>query len=665
MMERNIIETKNLHYEYDDGTYALSGVNLGIRKGKITAVLGGNGAGKSTLFLNLNGILRPSLGDVIFKGKPVSYSRSGLREIRKSVGIVFQDPDNQLFSASVYQDISFGAMNLKLPEDEVQRRVELALKRTGIEHLKSKPTHCLSHGQKKRVALAGILVMEPEVLVLDEPTAGLDPVGVSEIMKLLKELQKELEPTIVISTHDIDIIPLFCDYTYVMADGKIVLEGTPEEVFNKACEMRGYNLRLPRIGHLMEILIKKDGFELEEMAYTISKARNVLKKFIHKVSKSKKVDSFMVNSGRELRIGYTTGSCAAAAAKAGAIMLFEKHKVNKVQLVLPDGREIGLPIEDIVMDGGMVSCCVVKDAGDDPDATDGIKIYARVSKKEGDIIIDGGIGVGRVTGIGLPCEIGEAAINPVPKKMIEKALLKVADLYGYKDGFEVEIYVPDGKEIAKKTFNERLGITGGISILGTTGIVEPMSESSLIETIKLEIGIKKKNGQNVSFLSPGNYGLEFARVQLELDIDDAVKCSNYIGEALDYALYLGFEKLLLVGHIGKLVKIAAGIMNTHSKIADCRNEIFTAHCALEGANKKTIEKIMNARTTNEIHDILVSGNLSYKVYRRILQKIEFQLNYRVMKKMQIGVVVFSNENGVLMQTDNAEALINELKGKKL
>ena len=185
-MERNIIETKNLHYEYADGTYALSGVNLGIRKGKITAVLGGNGAGKSTLFLNFNGILRPSLGEVIFKGEPVSYSRSGLREIRKSVGIVFQDPDNQLFSASVYQDISFGAINLKLPEDEVQRRVELALKRTGIEHLKSKPTHCLSHGQKKRVALAGVLVMEPEVLVLDEPTAGLDPAASVHVRNLIK-----------------------------------------------------------------------------------------------------------------------------------------------------------------------------------------------------------------------------------------------------------------------------------------------------------------------------------------------------------------------------------------------------------------------------------------------------------------------------------------------
>lgn len=156
------------------------------------------------------------------------------------------------------------------------------MKRTGIEHLKSKPTHCLSHGQKKRVALAGVLVMEPEVLVLDEPTAGLDPMGVSEIMELLKEVQKELGLTIVISTHDIDIVPLYCDYAYVMSQGRIVLEGTPKEVFDHADEIRRINLRLPRIGYLMEILSKKDGFELEDTAYTISDARKAVKSLMYK-----------------------------------------------------------------------------------------------------------------------------------------------------------------------------------------------------------------------------------------------------------------------------------------------------------------------------------------------------------------------------------------------
>jgi len=273
----NILEARDIHYRYNDGTHALKGVTVEIKRGKTTAFLEGNGAGKSTLFLSLNGIFKPTAGEVLFKGLPLDYSRKGLKDLRKSVGIVFQDPDNQLFSASVYQDISFGAVNMKLPEEEVRRRVKAAMERTGISHLKDKPTHCLSFGQKKRVAIAGVLVMEPEVLMLDEPTAGLDPIGVSEIMKLIREIQKELGLSVVFSTHDIDIVPLYCDYVYVMDQGRIMLEGTPKEVFSQKEILRSVNLRLPRIGHLMEILREKDGFELDETAVTISEARREFK----------------------------------------------------------------------------------------------------------------------------------------------------------------------------------------------------------------------------------------------------------------------------------------------------------------------------------------------------------------------------------------------------
>lgn len=275
-MNENVIETQDIHYTYPDGTIALKGVTIGIKRGQFTAILGGNGAGKSTLFLNFNGIYKPSSGRVLFNGIPLDYSHKGLKELRRRVGIVFQDPDIQLFSASVYQDISFGAVNLKLPEEEVQRRVDAAMARTGISHLKEKPTHCLSFGQKKRAAIAGVLAMEPEVLVLDEPTAGLDPKGVSEIMRLLKETQSELGISIVIATHDIDIVPLYCDNTYVMDDGQIVLAGTPKEVFSEKEAIRSVHLRLPRIGHLMEILKDKDAFEFKETAVTISEARRVL-----------------------------------------------------------------------------------------------------------------------------------------------------------------------------------------------------------------------------------------------------------------------------------------------------------------------------------------------------------------------------------------------------
>lgn len=278
-MIENILDTRDLNYTYGDGTHALKGLTLGIKRGKTTAVLGGNGAGKSTLFLSFNGIFKPTTGEVLFNGFPIDYSRKGLKDLRKSVGIIFQDPESQLFSASVYQDISFGAVNMKLPEKEVRNRVNNAMERTGITHLKDKPTHCLSFGQKKRVAIAGVLAMEPEVLVLDEPTAGLDPMGVSEIMKLIREVQKELGLSVVISTHDIDIVPLYCDYTYVIDKGKIILEGTPKEVFSRPEVLRSVNLRLPRVAHLIEILQENDEFEFEDTAATIAEARRELKKW--------------------------------------------------------------------------------------------------------------------------------------------------------------------------------------------------------------------------------------------------------------------------------------------------------------------------------------------------------------------------------------------------
>jgi cobalt/nickel transport system ATP-binding protein len=279
LTDDSIIKLQKLQYTYPDGTHALRGLNMEIKRGQVTAILGGNGAGKSTLFHHLNGILKPSSGQLLFNDKPVDYSRKGLIKLRQAVGIVFQDPDSQLFSASVYQDISFGAVNLNLSEEIVRERVELAMERTRVSHLRNKPTHALSFGQKKRVALAGVLVMEPEVLILDEPTAGLDPKGISELMKLLKETQKVLDISIIISTHDIDIVPLYCDKVFVLDEGEIVLEGTPHEVFTDKRTMRSVNLRIPRIAHLLEILKEKDHFNFGEVPITISGARKLLNKW--------------------------------------------------------------------------------------------------------------------------------------------------------------------------------------------------------------------------------------------------------------------------------------------------------------------------------------------------------------------------------------------------
>lgn len=268
-----IIETEGLSFKYDDGHYALRDLNISFERGKITTVLGANGAGKSTLFLNLNGILKPTSGKVRFMGEDIKYTKKELQSLRKNVGIVFQDPDDQLFSASVFSDVSFGAMNLKFPEDEVKRRVETALSRVGISHLRDKPTHALSFGQKKRAAIAGILVMKPQVIILDEPTAGLDPMGVSSLMRLLENICKEDNTTIIMSTHDIDIVPIYSDYIHVLDRGELLISGTSEEIFTKSSLLREHNLRLPRIGHLLEILNKRDGFDADFSKATISGAR--------------------------------------------------------------------------------------------------------------------------------------------------------------------------------------------------------------------------------------------------------------------------------------------------------------------------------------------------------------------------------------------------------
>ncbi len=272
----NIIETQELCYSYQDEEPALDHVSIGIQKGKFTGILGGNGAGKSTLFLNLNGVLVPKSGDVFFDGKKVDYDKKSVSEMRRRVGIVFQDPNDQLFSASVKKDISFGAFNLGLDESEARRRVDEAILQAGIEELADKPTHALSFGQKKRVAIAGILVMRPDVIILDEPTAGLDPAGVSDILKLLADIKDKNKVSIVIATHDMDIVPLYCDYAYVMDHGKIAASGYIKELFSDAEVLRKHSLRLPRIAHLMQVMNHKDGLDLDESAGTISTARKTI-----------------------------------------------------------------------------------------------------------------------------------------------------------------------------------------------------------------------------------------------------------------------------------------------------------------------------------------------------------------------------------------------------
>ncbi len=371
------------------------------------------------------------------------------------------------------------------------------------------------------------------------------------------------------------------------------------------------------------------------------------------------MEDFVVKEGRKLKCGFTTGSCATGAAKACAEMLLTDKIIAGIAIDTPKGIRLNLQVEDIIKQQGWVSCAVTKDAGDDPDVTHGIRIFARVEKIENGILIEGGEGVGRVTKKGLACAVGEAAINPVPRRMITEALMETALKYNYKGGFSVFISAENGEEVAKKTFNPRLGITGGISILGTSGIVEPMSEKALIDTIHVEINSRLAENQETLLISPGNYGRDFALKRFGLDLERGIKCSNFIGETIDYSVYMNVKNILLIGHAGKLCKIAGGIMNTHSRTADCRCEIFTAHAALAGASGELIRRMMEAITTEEMDDILQEAGLAPKVYESMMSKIEYHLNQRAAGKTRVEVIMFTAQ-GSYYGTAGAGKLIEML-----
>lgn len=370
------------------------------------------------------------------------------------------------------------------------------------------------------------------------------------------------------------------------------------------------------------------------------------------------MEEYTFSQGKQMRCGYTTGSCAAAAAKAAAMMLLSGRRIDFADIDTPKGVRLHLETHEVEMTPDYACCAIQKDSGDDPDDTNGILIYAKVEKTDApEDIIEGGEGVGRVTKQGLACSVGGPAINPVPRKMILKSLRDAAEQFNYSGSLKVTISAPAGVQIAPKTFNPRLGIEGGISILGTSGIVEPMSDTALIETMYTEINVQAEKGNKDLLVFFGNYGEDFTRDNLQVDIDNAVTCSNFVGELLDYAVYKGFESLLLIGHSGKLVKLAQGVMNTHSKYADCRTELFALQALFNGAGLETGRKIYEALTTDEVIKILKAENLFDKVMPAVTGKIDYYMQHRVHGKLKTGALMFSNVYGILGKTAHADELI--------
>lgn len=370
-------------------------------------------------------------------------------------------------------------------------------------------------------------------------------------------------------------------------------------------------------------------------------------------------EHYISAGGKRLRCGYTTGTCAALAAAGAARYLTEGTWPETVSLRTPKGWRVEVPLEACRAEPGRAICAVRKDGGDDVDRTHGARIEAAVTLTESPgITIQGGPGVGRVTKPGLDQPVGEAAINRVPRQMIARAVEEVLSAAGYEGGASVVISVPEGEVIARQTFNPRLGIEGGISILGTSGIVEPMSAQAVVDTIALELRQAAAQGEKRLILTPGNYGLDYLRRQgMDQWEIPMVKCSNFIGEALDEAVLDGFSEILLVGHVGKLVKLAGGIFNTHSRTADCRAELFCAHAALAGGDKTLCRALMDCSTTDACLARLDEAGLRDPVMAGLLGAMREHLSRRAGETCAVGAVLFSNEYGLLGETPEAKEIM--------
>ena len=393
-------------------------------------------------------------------------------------------------------------------------------------------------------------------------------------------------------------------------------------------------------------------------------------------------DKYIIKNNKRLRYGYTTGSCAAGATRGAVRMLLSGASLSEVELQTPKGITLNLQLHDITRGETHVSCAVQKDAGDDPDTTNGILVYAKVEKISAEaakniidnqntdskkviihssIILDGGVGVGRVTKPGLSQKVGEAAINPVPKAMILREAEEAAQEYDYEGYLKITISVPEGEEISKKTFNPRLGIMGGISILGTSGIVEPMSERALIASIQVEMKQHFCQGENYILVTPGNYGADYLREHMTIPFENNIKCSNYVGETIDMAIDMGVKGILFVAHIGKFVKVAAGIMNTHSHCADGRMEVLCASAIRAGGTLECAREILEAGTTDEALAVIDRYGILEETMAIVMEKIQFYLDHRSYEQILLGAVVFSNVYGLLGQTRDARKLMGAIQ----
>ncbi|HEK8844705.1 TPA: cobalt-precorrin-5B (C(1))-methyltransferase [Clostridioides difficile] len=404
------------------------------------------------------------------------------------------------------------------------------------------------------------------------------------------------------------------------------------------------------------------------------------------------MEEYVYIDGKKYRRGYTTGSCATGASKAAVYMLITKNRINTINIDTPKGIPLLLKVDNINISDTFVECSIKKDGGDDIDATHTMDIYARaeiVAKNDKNkgyltlkdidslstnseckselykfIRVYGGTGIGVVTKKGLSVDVGKPAINPTPLKMINHEIRKLIgdnfeSILGNDKVLKITIFAPQGETVAKKTFNPRLGIVGGISIIGTTGIVEPMSDDGWKKSLSIELQMKKEQGLDKIILVPGNHGEQFIREKLNLDIKYVVRVSNFIGYMIKEAQRIGYKKILMAGHIGKFIKVSAGIFNTHSKVADARSEILVANLALMGARYEFLNKINQCVTTEEAVELInnseyreVYNILSNKCKERVKQYLNEDLD-----DIDVEVIIFSMDKSLLGKSDNTDDLV--------
>ena len=630
-------ETQALSVGY--GTPLLQDIALHAERGKILVLIGPNGAGKSTVLKTLAGQLAAQGGAVLLDGQDLTSYTPNARARKLALML----PHTARTELATCFDVAAagrypytGRLGILSETDKAQVREALHLVQAA--DLAGRDFTKISDGQRQRVLLARAVCQQPEALLLDEPTSFLDVKGKAELMEILQTLAREKNVAVIVTLHELELAQKLADTVVCVSPRGVSGVLTPEKAFTQ------------------ENLCALFALTGDQYAALFGKGKKAEKpKFEHYIRSGQKL----------LRCGYTTGTCAALGAAGAARLLLTGRTPESIGLRTPKGIVVEVAPEFCHATDNGAACAIVKDGGDDVDATTGLPVVATVTllpDAPRTVTIDGGEGVGRVTKPGLDQPVGAAAINHVPRQMITEALLKEADAAGYSGGFAVVISITGGAEAARRTFNPHIGVEGGLSVLGTSGIVEPMSQQALLDTLQLEIHQAALQSRRL-ILAPGNYGLDYLAENLPQLIEiPVVKISNFIGEALDMAATEHFAQVLLVGHVGKLGKLAGGIMNTHSRTADCRTELFCTHAALCGASTATCRALMDAATTDACLEILDGENLRQPVMESLLKAIQLHLDRRAAGAYPVGAVLFSNQSGPLGQTETADTLLKEWKG---